>query len=86
MVRQQTERLNLTFAANSEGRGVLSSARTETAVLAKTKFVLISLLISCIPLFTISTPNKIEVLNPLAMLGKKKKKKTRHCLHISNKP
>lgn len=51
MVRQQTERLNLTFVADSEGRGVLSSARTESAVLAKTKFVLISLLISCIPLF-----------------------------------
>lgn len=51
MVMQQTERLNLAFAADHEGRGVLFSARAESAVLAKAKFLLISLQISCIPSF-----------------------------------
>lgn len=49
--RQQTEGLNLASAADHEGRGVLSSAREKTALLAKTKFLLISLQMSCIPSF-----------------------------------
>lgn len=54
MVKQQREGLNLAFAADHEGRGVLSSARAKRAVLAKTKLLLISLQISCIPSFNIS--------------------------------
>lgn len=51
MVMQKIEGLNLAFAADHEGRGVLFSARAESAVLVKTKFLLISLQISCIPSF-----------------------------------
>lgn len=51
MVRQQTEEFDLAFAGDHEGRGVLSSVRSKSAVLAKTKFLLISLQISPIPSF-----------------------------------